>query len=197
LISQRDLSLAFRVTGHNENRYAEDTDVITLCQAAIKIEIRKNIDTIVVITFEYNALGRRIGKEYVVNRKTVTKFVIGIVVIGGGIGYFMYQAMQSSWSYYYSVDEFAGGSDAVKNSSLRLAGKVKSGTVSRDMGRMQLSFVLAGTTNELPVNYTGIVPDNFTEGIDVVVEGRLEPSGVFNAQLMMTRCESKYKAKVN
>lgn len=129
--------------------------------------------------------------------KTVIKLVIGIVVIGGGIGYFMYQAMQSSWSYYYSVDEFTSGSDAVKNSSLRLAGKVKSGTVSKDMSQMQLSFVLEGTDNELPVIYTGVVPDNFSEDIEVVVEGRLEPSGTFNAETLMTRCESKYKAKVN
>ncbi len=129
--------------------------------------------------------------------KTVIKLVIGIIVIGGGIGYFMYQAMQSSWSYYYSVDEFTSGSDVVKNSSLRLAGKVKSGTVSKDMAQMQLSFVLEGTDNELPVTYTGVVPDNFAEEIEVVVEGRLEPSGTFNAETLMTRCESKYKAKVN
>lgn len=129
--------------------------------------------------------------------KTVTKLVIGIIVIGGGIGYFMYQAMQSSWSYYYSVDEFAGGSDAVRNSSLRLAGIVKPGSVSKDMGQMQLAFVLAGTNNELPVKYVGIVPDNFAESIEVVVEGHLDPSGTFNAQMLMTRCESKYKAKVN
>ena len=128
---------------------------------------------------------------------TVIKFIIGIVVIGGGIGIFMYQAMQSSWSYYYSVDEFASGSEAVKNSSLRLAGKVKAETVSRDMSKMQLSFVLEGTHNELPVVYTGVVPDNFAEDIEVVVEGRLEPSGTFNANMLMTRCESKYKAKVN
>ena len=68
--------------------------------------------------------------------KTVTKLVIGIIVIGGGIGYLMWQAMESSWSYYYSVDEFAGGSETVKNSSLRLAGKVKAGTVSKDMEKI-------------------------------------------------------------
>lgn len=129
--------------------------------------------------------------------KTVTKLIIGIVVIGGGIGYFMYQAMQSSYSYYYSVDDFSSGSEATKNSSLRLAGKVKTGTVSKDMEKMELAFVLAGTNNELPVKYTGVVPDNFTEGIEVVVEGQLDPSGTFNARTLMTRCESKYKAEVN
>lgn len=129
--------------------------------------------------------------------KVIIKLVIATIVIGGGLGYFMYHAMQSSWSYYYSVDEFAGGSDAVKNSSLRLAGKVKARTVSRDIEQMRLSFVLEGTSHEIPVSYSGIVPDNFTEGIEVVVEGHLEPSGSFNAHLLMTRCESKYKAKVN
>lgn len=129
--------------------------------------------------------------------KTSTKLVIAVIVIGGGMGYMIYQAMQSSWSYYYSVDEFAGASEAVKNSSLRLAGRVKAHTVTRDIERMNLSFVLTGTNHEIPVSYTGVVPDNFTEGIEVVVEGRLEPSGTFNAQMLMTRCESKYKAKVN
>jgi cytochrome c-type biogenesis protein CcmE len=129
--------------------------------------------------------------------KTLIRLIIGIVVIGGGVGYFMYQAMQSSWSYYYSVDEFAGGNESVKNSSLRLAGKVKPGSVSKDMEKMLLSFVIQGTNSELPVKYSGVVPDNFAEDIEVVVEGQLDPAGDFNAQTLMTRCESKYKAKVN
>lgn len=129
--------------------------------------------------------------------KTLARVIIGIIVIGGGVGYFMYQAMQSSWSYYYSVDEFSTGSQAVKNSSLRLAGKVKEGSVSKDIEQMLLSFVIQGTEAELPVNYTGVVPDNFAEDIEVVVEGQLDTDGNFNAQTLMTRCESKYKAKVN
>ena len=129
--------------------------------------------------------------------KSVIKMVIGIVVIGGGIGYFMYHAMKTSWSYYYSVDDFSTGSQDVRNSSLRLAGKVKPGTVAKDMEKHELSFTLEGTSHELPVQYTGVVPDNFTEGIEVVVEGHLMPTGTFAAQMLMTRCESKYKAKVN
>ena len=128
--------------------------------------------------------------------KKAIKLVIGIIVIGGGTGYFMYQAMQSSWSYYYSVDEFTSGSDVIKSSSLRLAGKVKPGTVSKDMANMQLSFVLEGAENELPVTYTGVVPDNFAEDREVVVQGRLDTNGVFQAEKLLTRCESKYEAKV-
>jgi cytochrome c-type biogenesis protein CcmE len=128
--------------------------------------------------------------------KVLVKIVVGVIVIGGGIGYLMYQAMQSSWSYYYSVDDFMGGSESVQNSSLRLAGKVKDGTVKRDLEQMLLTFVLTGETSEIPVSYSKTVPDNFTEGIEVVVDGRLNPSGNFEAEKLMTRCESKYKAKL-
>jgi len=129
-------------------------------------------------------------------KKILVKMAIGIVVIGGGIGYFMYQAIQSSSSYYYSVDDFIRGSDEVQNSSLRLAGKVKAGSVQRDIEQMLLTFTLTGEKTEIPVSYSKTVPDNFTEGIEVVVSGRLDPSGNFQADKLMTRCESKYKAKL-
>ena len=129
--------------------------------------------------------------------KTVVKILVGVIVIGGGIGYFMYQAMQSSWSYYYSVDDFIANNTKGQNYSLRLAGVVKPGTVNHDLQKMILSFTLAGTNNEIPVLYKGSVPDNFAEEREVVVEGRLNTNGSFQADLLMTRCESKYKAKVN
>ena len=72
--------------------------------------------------------------------KTVIKFVVGMVVIGGGMVYFMVQAMQSSWSYYYSVDEFLSDSEQVQSSSLRLAGKVKVGSVERDLEELKLDY---------------------------------------------------------
>ena len=129
--------------------------------------------------------------------KMVIKVIVGVVVIGGGLVYFMFQAMQSSWSYYYSVDEFLSGSEEVKAHSLRLAGKVKIGSVSRDLEKMKLDFTLTGDKNEIPVTYGGVVPDNFTEDIEVVVQGQLDTAGTFKAETLMTRCESKYKAKVN
>jgi len=130
------------------------------------------------------------------NRKTILKIAVGIVVIGGGIGYFMVQAMQSSWSYYYSVDDFSTAGAAVQGQSFRLAGRVKPGSVERDLEHVTLRFTLAGKQAELPVQYQGVTPDNFVEDREVVVEGRLASGGVFQADTLMTRCESKYQAKV-
>ncbi len=130
------------------------------------------------------------------NAKTVVKVGIGILVIGGGIGYFMFQAMQSSWAYYYSVDDFAAAGSTSQGQSFRLAGRVKPGSIERDLQNLTLRFTLAGAQAQLPVQYKGVTPDNFTEDREVVVEGRLAASGVFLADTLMTRCESKYQAKV-
>ncbi|MCP4257240.1 MAG: cytochrome c maturation protein CcmE [Planctomycetes bacterium] len=128
--------------------------------------------------------------------KVIFKILIGIIVIGGGLGYFTFQAMQSSWSYYYSVDEFSANISDMNNYSFRIAGRVKPGSVNRDLQKMNLTFTLAGAKTEIPVLYVGTVPDNFTEDIEVVVEGRLDENKSFKAKTLMTKCESKYKAKV-
>ena len=129
--------------------------------------------------------------------RTMAKALVGILVIGGGVGYFMIQTMQSSWAYYYSVDDFSTTSPAVQEHSYRLAGRVKPGSVQRDLENVTLRFTLAGAESELPIEYQGVVPDNFVENREVVVEGRLGRTGTFRADRLMTRCESKYQAKVD
>ena len=127
----------------------------------------------------------------------IVKLLVGITVIGGGIGYFMFQAMQSSWAYYYSVDDFSATDAAAQEHFYRLAGTVKPDSVVRDLENVSLKFTLAGSKAELPVQYKGTVPDNFTEGREVVVEGSLSPAGIFQADKLLTKCESKYQARVN
>jgi cytochrome c-type biogenesis protein CcmE len=130
------------------------------------------------------------------NKKTIVKTIIAVVLIGGGMTYFIFQAMQSSWAYYYSVDDFAANRAAVKNHSLRLAGRVKKDSIVRDLQNTSLKFILSGFETELPIHYKGTVPDNFDDDIEVVIEGRLDTEGIFQADRLMTKCESKYKAKV-
>ncbi len=129
-------------------------------------------------------------------KNTIIKAIVAVVLIGGSMVYLIYQVTQSPFSYYYSVDEFSTKMDIAKNNSVRLLGKVGKGTVERDVQQMLLKFTLTGEKNSLPVKYEGVVPDNFADDIEVVVEGQLADSGVFEAKKVMTRCESKYKAKV-
>jgi cytochrome c-type biogenesis protein CcmE len=129
--------------------------------------------------------------------RSIIIVLVGVSVIGGGIIYFMYRVMGSSHSYYYSVDDFAADRGKTQNYTLRIGGKVKSGSVERDPNRMNLAFILAGVTSEMPVQYAGPVPDSFAGDRDVVIEGCLDTTGIFQANLLMSRCESKQKSKGN
>ena len=43
------------------------------------------------------------------------------------------------------------------------------------------------------VVYRGIAPDTFTDGVDVVVEGRLGADGTFRATTLLAKCASRYE----
>lgn len=128
--------------------------------------------------------------------KTLVKVIIGVVVIGGGLAYLVVNAMQSSWSYYISVDEFTAKHSLAQTNTLRIAGVVGKDSVVNDVEKMTLTFDLRGKDVSLPINYARTMPDNFAEDREVVVEGRLGADGVFQANTLMTKCESKYSAKV-
>ena len=130
------------------------------------------------------------------SRKLIGKSIVGIVVIGGALGYLVYSAMQSSAAYYLSVDEFGPKQSLAQRHTFRLAGNVGRGSVVRDLKAMLLKFDLTGKRASVPVSYEGVVPENFAEEREVVVEGRLDEAGVFKADKLMTKCESKYAAKV-
>ena len=51
-----------------------------------------------------------------------------------------------------------------------------------------------GGGKALPVSYTGVVPDPFREGREVIVTGRLDQDGTFMAEKdsLITKCPSKF-----
>ena len=137
--------------------------------------------------------------------KRLRKLIIGTVVIGSAGCYLLYLAAESSWLYYFSVDEFVQ-SDLVQVSQsaqptasgavIRLAGWVKPGSIARDSEKMRLDFELSGQQHSIAVTYGGPEVPNIASGREVLVEGMLGQGGVFEASRIMTRCESKYKAKL-
>ena len=141
------------------------------------------------------------------SRKTI-KVAIALVVIGSAAAYLLYKAVQSSWAYYYPVDQFletalvpaseAAGQlpTAFDNRTIRLAGRVKPDSIISDQSARRLDFELAGEKNFVPVRYHGPIPANFAADKEVVVEGRLNSQGLFEATQILTRCESKYKVKL-
>jgi len=77
-----------------------------------------------------------------------------------------------------SARPFAGGQD------IRLKGVVMYGTVER--GEHTAHFVITDCQNDLPVEYTGALPEKFHEGVAVTVTGTLETGNVFRAGQLRT-----------
>ncbi len=76
----------------------------------------------------------------------------------------------------------------------KLTGKVVDGSVKR-RGE-NLSFAIRDRTGNasVPVTYTGVVPDPFREGREVIVDGKLD-GGTFVAERdsLVTKCPSKFE----
>ncbi len=66
------------------------------------------------------------------------------------------------------------------------------GSVQWDTPHRLLRFAITDGEHVLPVAYSGIVPDIFSEGRQVVVEGMLGPSGTFDATTLLSKCPTKY-----
>ena len=128
------------------------------------------------------------------------RFVIGAMVIVVAIAYLMYAGIRKTSSYYLTIPELVAAKEQYGSSSLRVAGRVAPGTIDWDARTLQLKFALGSFPNAqtvgevVPVAFTGIKPDMFADGRDVIVEGRYE-GGVIQAKQVLTSCPSKYEAK--
>jgi cytochrome c-type biogenesis protein CcmE len=77
--------------------------------------------------------------------------------------------------------------------SYELTGKVVEGSVRRTGDSLRFSIRDRAGAASLPVIYTGVVPDPFREGREVIVSGRLD-RGTFVAERdsLVTKCPSKF-----
>jgi len=76
----------------------------------------------------------------------------------------------------------------------KLTGKVVDGSVKRQGDSLSFAVRDRNGSASVPVTYTGVVPDPFREGREVIVDGKLE-GGTFVAQRdsLITKCPSKFQ----
>jgi cytochrome c-type biogenesis protein CcmE len=128
------------------------------------------------------------------------RFVVGSLVIVGAIAYLMVTGIQETSAYYLTIKEFLPKKEDYAGQPIRVAGRVQAGSIQYDPRTLQLGFHLgefgeaAAPDLWVPVSFTGIKPDMFADGRDVIVEGKYA-SGVLAADKVLTSCPSKYEAK--
>jgi cytochrome c-type biogenesis protein CcmE len=120
-------------------------------------------------------------------------FIVGGVAILAAVLYLVYANTQANAVYYMTVNELKTCSTCTTQ-SVRVAGVVQPGSVVRNEQSQLITFVIAAGGQSLPVTYSGIVPDIFRPGIEVVVEGHYTGQGPFQAQALLAKCPSKFQA---
>lgn len=98
---------------------------------------------------------------------------------------------EGTFEYYMTVSEYFDNQPKYRGSKVKLAGKVKVGSLVHEAGEYRFSVEDRG--KELSVTFAGIVPDTFKEGVEVVVEGRGESGAQFKAYSLLAKCASKYE----
>jgi cytochrome c-type biogenesis protein CcmE len=138
---------------------------------------------------------------------------IGAGLIVAAIGYLIFSAISTTSEYYLTVPEVAARQTELGGQALRVAGRVKAGTINWDPDSLTLKFEIGPIPDEgdsaaavkpvvatEPVSFRVVCagepkPDMFAPGRDVIVEGKLGAGGTIAATQVMTSCPSKYKPK--
>lgn len=122
-------------------------------------------------------------------------FIIGGIILFVAIAYLGFMGYRSSASFYFTVSQLIAEGDSVYGKALRVQGQVLPGSVEQKATDLTLKFTITEGGQSVPVFYRGVVPDTFQAGGDIVVVGRLDPDGVFQADTLMPKCPSKYEAQ--
>lgn len=79
------------------------------------------------------------------------------------------------------------------NQTVRAGGMVLEGSVERANDSLAVKFTLTDHQGaDFVVTYTGILPDLFREGQGILVEGELNPAGVFEAVEVLAKHDENY-----
>ena len=127
--------------------------------------------------------------------KKAAKLGITGVVLALAFGGLMYTTLSEGTEYYKHVDEVLANPDAWHGKRLQLHGFVK-GQPGRKRDSLEYRFDVESNGKVIRAYYTGIVPDTFKEGAEVVLKGTLSGDGFHvEDKGVMAKCPSKYEAK--
>ena len=117
--------------------------------------------------------------------------VLGIVAGVAIAGALALQALRSNVMFFFDPTQVAQGEAPVEK-RFRLGGMVKVGTVKRAPGSLDIRFIVTDYKRDVPVMYTGVVPDLFRENQGVVAHGKLARNGIFVADEILAKHDENY-----
>lgn len=123
-------------------------------------------------------------------RRLMVVLLAGLLL--GSAAALILAAFEDNIVFFHSPTDIATKPEISKDRRLRVGGLVKAGSVRKEADGVTVAFTVTDTAHDLTIAYKGILPDLFREGQGVVVEGRLQPDGVFRADEVLAKHDEKY-----
>ena len=118
------------------------------------------------------------------------------VILVAAFSGLLYSTLSEGTEYYKHVDEVMTDPAAWYGKRLQLHGFVVEESILRKRDSLDYKFEIQSNGAVVPARYTGVVPDTFKNGSEVVLKGRLGPDGfTVDPAGVMAKCPSKYEAK--
>ena len=124
------------------------------------------------------------------------KIAATAVVLVGALGGLMYTSLADGTEYYKHVDEVMNDPSAWHGKKLQLHGYVVDKSIMRRPDTLDYIFKIQSNGKVVNARYTGVVPDTFKDGSEVVIKGTLSNDGFHvSPNGVMAKCPSRYEAK--
>ncbi len=123
------------------------------------------------------------------------KIAVTAGVLAAALGGLFYSTLAEGTEYYVHVDEVMNDPSAWQGKRLQLHGYVVDKSIFVKPQTLEYVFQIQNKGAVVPASYTGIVPDTFKDGSEVVLKGQLGPKGFeVEPNGVMAKCPSKYVA---
>jgi cytochrome c-type biogenesis protein CcmE len=125
-------------------------------------------------------------------RKQKLMIVLAILLGSAATVSLVLYAFNQGLNVFYTPTEVAEGKVGA-NQNFRIGGMVKEGSLVRQgLEGSRIEFVTTDTNVDIPVVYSGMLPDLFREGQGVVADGFIDESGVFHAEQILAKHDENY-----
>ena len=100
------------------------------------------------------------------------------------------KSLEENVVYFFSPTEIYNNENISFNKKIRIGGLVKEGSLTNNQAL--INFIVTDLNNEIMVSYTGLLPNLFSEGKGVVVEGKLKDKKYFIADKILAKHDENY-----
>jgi cytochrome c-type biogenesis protein CcmE len=120
------------------------------------------------------------------------KVLLTTLVLGLAFGALLYSSLRDETQFYKHVDEVTAAPGDWYGKRLQVHGHASD--IRRRPDSLDYRFEISHNGEVITASYSGIVPDTFKDGSEVVVKGTLTPEGfVVEPNGVMAKCPSKYE----